>query len=80
MSKSYRDKPNQAKKRDDFKSQKRLKPYSSNGAGKFELEQSDSWSFANKEIVKNANRSLKKGVRQNYKKQVQNELNNLGYA
>lgn len=72
MGKSYRE----SKKENNYNKGKRLKPYSSNGGGKFALEQSDSWSFANKEIVRNANRGLKKGLRQQYKKEIKKFLEN----
>lgn len=56
----------------------RIEPYTKDGvAGKFALEQNDSHSFDNKEGCRNANRSLKKGLRQKYKKELRQFLEDI---
>lgn len=65
-----------------FIRQKKMKPFATK-VGKFQAETiaegSNKITRQEKLITKNANRSLKKGVRQEYKKKLKKELNKLGY-
>lgn len=56
----------------------RIEPYTKDGiAGKFTLEQSESHSYENKELCRNANRALKKGVRQKFKRELKKFLEDI---
>jgi hypothetical protein len=57
--------------------EKKLKPFSTNGAGKFKIDKLDKPTRQAKEVIKNANRSLKKGLRQQYKNEIKKELETM---
>lgn len=59
------------------KKNRKLKPYSKRGEFKYKYSHAEPES---KLVIRNANRSLKKGVRQNYKKEIQRELEVLNYG
>lgn len=72
MSKTYK----RNKTGDKYPNKTRIKPYATE-VGKFTLNSAENPSFRNKEIVRNANRSLKKGLRQKYKKEIKKFLERL---
>ena len=57
---------------------KKMKPYSSNiTGGKFTLDRMAPPTTKTKEEIRNANRSLKKGLRQQYKNEIKKELETM---